>query len=161
MTNDLRIVRATPRAVVGTFRDVVITVWRADIELEDMRASAVAQEKASQGGGPFASISVVERATTRITDTARLEAARITEQGGTRLLGVAVVLPGTGFWSAVARTVATGIHFASRSRAPQQVFADPGGAADWVCERLGHGHPTAVALAAAVAAARLEVSPSG
>jgi hypothetical protein len=158
MAPALTVIESTPRAFVGHWDDVVITVWRADIEIEEMRASAIAQTMAAKAGaargGRFASISVVERASTRISDEARKEAARVTEKAGPQLLGVAVVLPWGGFWGALARTVASGIHFASRSRAPQRVFEEPILASEWLCERLGHGRARAAQLETSVAEAR-------
>jgi hypothetical protein len=150
----LRVVEANPRAFVGTWADVVITVWRADIELSDVQATARAQALAGGKAGPFASIAYVEPAALRVSDEARAEATRVTELGGTRLLGIGVVLPIGGFRGAIARTVATGVHMVSRSQAPQKMFEHVDEAAAWVLERLGHPLALAPTLAEAVEEAR-------
>ncbi len=154
MIRTLRVVEANPRAFVGAWADVVITVWRADIELSDVHATARAQALAGGKAGPFASIAYVEPAALRVSDEARAEATRVTELGGTRLLGIGVVLPIGGFRGAIARTVATGVHMVSRSQAPQKMFEHVDEAAAWVLERLGHPLALAPTLAEAVEEAR-------
>lgn len=154
MIRTLRVVEANPRAFVGAWADVVITVWRADIELSDVQATARAQELAGGKAGRFASIAYVEPAALRVSDEARAEATRVTELGGTRLVGIGVVLPIGGFRGAIARTVATGVHMMSRSQAQQKMFEHVHDAAPWVLELLGHPVSLGPTLAEAVEEAR-------
>lgn len=154
MSTSLRTVLANERAFVGAWQDVVITVWRGDVEADDVRHSARAQVLAGARGQPFGAIAFVEPAAMRISEPARKEAARVTDEGGTRLVGIGVVLPVGGFRGAIARTVATGVHLVSGSGAPQKMFERVPDAAAWVVERLGHPTARAAELAAAVELAR-------
>lgn len=159
MSDELEVVEANARAFVGVFRDVVLTVWRGDILASDVRMSGRAQELAARRNGRFGAIAYVEPKALQMQDEARTEAARITERGGDRLLAIGVVIPLGGFTGSIARTVTTGIHLVSRSRAPQKVFANTEDAAAWVFERLGHEARDARLLSDAVLAARKRLTP--
>jgi len=84
----LRVVETNPRAFVGAWADVVITVWRADIELSDVRASARAQELAGGKGGRFAAIAYVEPAALRVSDEARRRACGSRARVNTQIAGM-------------------------------------------------------------------------
>jgi hypothetical protein len=154
----LEVVDASPRAFVGAVGDVLLSIWREDITLADIALTEPAQELAWQKTGTFASLAYVEPKAMRMPDDARKEAARITTRAGDRLVASGVVIPLGGFTGSIARTVTNGIHFLSRSKAPQKVFATTEETCGWVLERLGHDPSHLAKFVARVEEARARTS---
>lgn len=154
----LEVVDANPRAFVGAAGDVLLSIWREDVTLEDIALTEPAQALALRRANRFASLAYVEPKAMRMPDTARKEAARITALAGDRLIASGVVIPLGGFTGSIARTVTNGIHFLSRSAAPQKVFATTEETCGWVLDRLGHDRALLSQFVARVEEARAKTS---
>jgi hypothetical protein len=133
----LVVVHDNPRAVIASWDNVIVNIWRRDVDAPDVATIAPLQQELIRKYGCFASLAVAGPGALQMSSAARDEAARIAKLGEGRNRGIAVVVARGGFGGAAIRAVVTAVHLLSRSRTPQRAFASLTDGADFVHQQLG------------------------
>jgi hypothetical protein len=133
---ELKLFRRSERAVIGNWRDILVTIWRTDVDVDDVKRAEAAQDELISECGTYGTFAVAEKGALRISPEARKEAARVTEEGKGACCAVAMVIAVDGFTGAAVRAAVTAVHILSRSRVPQRSFDRAGPAAAWMFEKL-------------------------
>jgi hypothetical protein len=137
MAGDLKIYLQNPRAVIARSRDIIVSVWRSDVEVADVKPTEAARLDLARDHSRYATLVVAERGALRMSAEARKEAGRIAATGNAASRGSALVISVEGFIGAAVRAAVTAVHILSRSKAPMRSFDKVLPAASWVFEQLG------------------------
>ena len=81
MPSDLNVFLANERAVVALWRDILISIWRADAAVEDVQVTQRAQTLLMKTHGAYGSLAIAERTALGMSKEARDEAARLVAVG--------------------------------------------------------------------------------
>ena len=135
MLDEPEIVLWNADCVVGTWRSVVVAVWRLEtrvdalIHMESLlRRHAIVHKR-------IGVLQVLEP-TVRPLDAEQRGALEATMRSCSAICGSAVVYEGSGFQAAAVRAVVAGIAALRRHPFPHQVFAEVSNAAEFVAQHL-------------------------
>jgi serine/threonine-protein kinase len=117
--------------------NVLVNVWLAKIEREDVEGAAVAgRELSRRFPAGIGSINVFP-GHLPMPDAAAREAGAVSLREAQRwMLANAVVIEGSGFWASAARAVYSAIQLAVISQCPQAVFGDVTSACAWLPTKM-------------------------
>jgi len=150
MGSDLEVFEDSARVTVAVWKNVLVTVWRADVEPADVRHTEKAQATLLATGSRFASLAIIERGALRMSAGARQEAARIARLGDAQCAAIALVIAVEGFGGAAVRAGVTAVHLLSGAKVPQRSFADIASGTRWLMGQLHREAADATLLVAAV-----------
>jgi len=146
MAEPPKILHQSPRVVIATWRDILISIWRANVEVADMKPAQRGQAELMARYPRYGNLALAEKGALRMSSEARHEAARITEAGKASTGAVALVIALEGFAGAAVRAAVTGVHILSRSKIPQKSFDQVAPAAHWLFEKMGQPLPDVAAF---------------
>jgi hypothetical protein len=135
---DFEVVQDNSHVLVAVWKDVLISIWRTDVEVADVRHTEPAQASLLQRYPRFGSLAIVERGALRMSAPARQEAARISKIGEQHCIGVALIVGIQGFGGAAVRAAITAVHMLSGAKVPQRSFSEVPAAAKWLLAQCGH-----------------------
>lgn len=116
-------------------RNVVVSLWRTEVELDGIRETdrAIRKILARPGIEAYGSVTVIEPTMSmRMSEEAREESTALQKRWMDRMLCSAYVVEGNSFVMAAVRTMTAGMSLLTRSPYPIRSFADAMSAADWV-----------------------------
>jgi hypothetical protein len=127
---DLRV--ATEDHAVGTWRNVVILVWRRQTTVDGVRAAEkVYQHLSGLCPGGVILLTIVEESAPAPPADARRDLARWLASCSGRMILSAVVHEGAGFRGAMVRSVVTGLALVAKLPYPHKIFATVAEADAW------------------------------
>jgi hypothetical protein len=147
---ELQIFQENERVAIATWNDVLISIWRSDVEPDDLKPAEEAQAALMEAHPRYATLAVAEAGALRMSSEARKEAARMTRLGQKACNAVAVVIGVEGFRGAAVRAAITAVNLISGARVPQRSFGQVDPAAAWLLERLQRTPSALPELVAAV-----------
>jgi hypothetical protein len=136
MAHQLEIVRSDARAIIATFGPVLISIWRADVGVEEVRWTQPAQERLMARYANICSLAIAEPSALRMSHEARHEAARITRSGREACRCIAVVVPLEGFVGAAMRAAVTAVTMIAGTGVRQRTFKSVHAAGEWLLDQL-------------------------
>lgn len=133
------ILRLDENCVMAVWGPVAIVVWAGECTLVEAQFTEVVGDKARlQSSGAFGLLAVVESTAEPPEQDIRRISLHINERLARRgAVGLATVVPGTGFRASVFRGVITGMSLMAGHSYPTKVFEASAGAAAWMRQRLG------------------------
>jgi hypothetical protein len=146
----LSVVSQNARVAIAAWDDILVSIWRADVEVADIKPAELGQDELMRKYRRYGSLAIAEKGALRMSGDARKEAARITELGKSLCAGVAVVIGVDGFTGAAIRAAIAGVHILSRSKMPTRSFDKVPAAARWMYEQLQRDPADLDAFVAAV-----------
>jgi hypothetical protein len=154
----VRIVEKTDGLVMAECETVCIAVWRKDSVLArfNVQRSALV-DLAGRFPGKTGFLCVVEPTSGPPGDDVRKATSRMFDELGTQLKAIAMIIEGTGFRSALVRSVASGIVMLSRKRdVPISYLATVNEGVRWMAQHMTIRHEEDVAHAVEEARAQLD-----
>jgi hypothetical protein len=136
MAGDLEVYRNNPRAVVARSRNLLVSIWRSDVEFADVKHTEEARNDITRDHSQYGTLVVAERGALRMSANARREASRIAQTGNAVSRGTALVIAVDGFAGAAMRAAVTAVQILSRGKAPTRNFDQVEPAARWIFEQL-------------------------
>lgn len=116
-------------------RNVVVSLWRAEVDLDGIRETdrAIRKILAKPEFEAYGSVTVIEPTMSlRMSEEAREQSTALQKRWMDRMLCSAYVVEGNSFVMAAVRTMTAGMSLLTRSPYPIRSFADPMSAAEWV-----------------------------
>jgi hypothetical protein len=141
---ELKVFHHNARVAIATWHDIVISIWRADVEVSDVTPAEAAQAALTAQYPRYGTLAVAEKGALRMSSEARHEAARITKLAKDKCCAIALVIPVEGFAGAAIRAAVTGVHLLTRSQIPQRSFDNIPASATWIFDKLKR-NPSGVA----------------
>jgi hypothetical protein len=152
-----------PGYCIGAWNDVLYSAFRAQATLDSLvKVRRAIEQLASQIPGPIYTLTVLEPSAFNTTMPApiREEASRIVRDMAPRTGATVTVIEGTGFRSATARLVTSGVYLLSRQTFPTKVFPTVYEGAHWLLSLAGRKDARDTdAISEAIAQARSKLAP--
>lgn len=136
--SDLRILSRDDAAANALWRNVFMTLWWGDVNVERLRSVGALQQRiASELPTGFVSLTLLRSNNLSLPAEVRAEAERVTAGMPAAMRAVAQVIHGTGFTAAATRSVATGMQLFVRDRRPVKFFDTVENASAWLAPHQG------------------------
>lgn len=150
----------TPSVTVAAMGPFVLGRWREVPDVVGLQAMHASLRGWAAEAGAFVAVNTVDaNSMIQLTQPARREVAKIQESFDRQQVGLAMVIPARGFFSAAVRGMVEAVGLMSRARFPQAVFVGPDEAITWGLEKLSLPHDVEAARAYLAALASLEEAP--
>ncbi|MGE0786622.1 MAG: hypothetical protein AB7S26_13205 [Sandaracinaceae bacterium] len=134
-----RVIASTPAWSIAAYRNVLVNVWRTEVQLEGIRAieEAITELFGTGRVAHYGSVTVIESTLSmRITEEARNESTLLQARWKDKMKCSAYVVEDSTFMLAGVRTLTAGMSLMTRSPFPIRTFADSPAAADWVAQQM-------------------------
>jgi hypothetical protein len=123
--------------LVGSFKNVFVTVWWAPATVEQVQRLPAQQEPLGRGyPRGYAALAILDAGAGRVSAEVRAIAEKRLRQQPPNLVAVAQVIEGTGFGAAAVRSVASALTLLSRSGVHTRTFDALDPAAYWLMGKL-------------------------
>ncbi len=132
-----RVIKTSPRSIVGTFGRCVISIWRGE-PAKDMAVTLgeVLIETAERHPAGIAYLDVIEAGAPTPSAEVRRIGVENVRRLGDRLIGMATVIEGNELHTALVRAVLTGMILLMPRMQPVKICRNPNEAAAWLRNKL-------------------------
>jgi hypothetical protein len=150
-----------PGYCIGVWNEILFSAFRTQATLDALaRVRSGIEKLAARVSGPLYTLTVLEPSAFNTTMPApiREEAARIVRDMAPRTGATVTIIEGTGFRSATARLVTSGVYLLSRQTFPTKVFGTVPEGARWLLSHCGRKDGTDE-ICGVIAQARSQLAP--